>query len=163
LVREARTTIRQEIADNKADLDRALAQVPKMRKSQEAELKVVEDEIDHHKSGVHSLHLTYGVVEFRESSWETAKVTAAISYMDYAEVQRYAETYALQRRLDSLQNEMLSSFILSMPPPDISRASTQELLGTKEHILTTMAYLRTSESIARSLSERYGEVLKAND
>lgn len=163
LVAEARSTIRHEVADNKTELDGALAKVPEVLKSQEAELRVVEEEIQHHNAGVHNLNLTFGVVELRDSSWETARSTAAISYMDYAEVQRYSAVYALQRRLDSLQNEMLSSFILSVPPQDISHASSQELLGMKERILRAMAYLRVSESIAHSLSQQYAEVLKAKD
>src|SRR5262249_61472351 len=127
LVREARTNIAHEIADNKRDLDGALAKASEVEQSQRTALQFVEEQLAHRKSGTRTLDLSYGIVELRRSSWETAQATRAVSYMEYAEVKRYSELYGLQKRLDTLQDQLLNNFILALPPQDLAKAGDAKL------------------------------------
>lgn len=159
LVHEARANITREIQDNKADLDSALSNAPAVEKSEEEALHFIEDLIAHQKTEVHALNLSYGIVELHRSSWDTAQTTGAVSYMKYDEVKRYAEVYALQSRLDSLQDQLLNNFIVSLPREDPSHASAPELQDLKHGIQRNLAYLHAGESIAKSLSGKYAQVL----
>ena len=159
LAQEARSNITREIADNKKQIDDALASASRVEAGQTALLELINARLEHRSSGAQTLSVSYGVVDLRSSSWETAQATGAFSYMDYGEIKRYAEVYTAQRRLDTVQDQLLNSFIVGMPPEDVRRASDTELRGLKNGILRTLAYLHAAESIARQLSEQYGKVL----
>ena len=159
LVREARANVMREIRDNKTHLDNALARAGEVEQSQRAALQVVDDALAHRKNNTTSLTLSYGIVELHSSSWETAQATGAVGFMEYAEVKRFAELYSLQKRLDSVQDQLLNNFIVSLPPEDPAKASEPELREMKQGIQRTLAYLHAGESIAKGLSDQYAKVL----
>ena len=158
MVRAAESNISREIRDNKQILDNALQQAHQVEESQQQALHLVNDLLAHKKSNIHKLNLSYGIVQLSAASWETAQATAATGYMEYGQVEKYAEIYDLQRRLDMVLGQLLDSFI-TLTVQDPSAASEAELRDLKQHIVRTLSYLHAAESIAKGLSDDYGRAL----
>lgn len=108
---------------------------------------------------VHNISLTYGIVDLRATSWETARTTGATSYMDYSEVKTLDAVYELQQRVNRIQDDLLATFMIAVPHQDPFELTDAELLTGKQNLQRTLAYLNTGESIARALSAEYGKAL----
>ena len=51
----------------------------------------------------------------QDSAWRTASSTGALSYMDYAEVERFSDAYKEQDQLETMEKQTLDDYLMLMP------------------------------------------------
>jgi len=122
LVREARENIAQEIRDNQKNLAKELAVLPQEESQLEGLISVVGD-LEHGRASKPD-KMVWSVTRLSDSSWNTAFSTGAVAHMDYDEVRRYSQLYALQQMFNSTMDHYLESrrdmyaFLTRMQLPD---------------------------------------------
>jgi hypothetical protein len=161
LVGEARANLTREIQDNKKSLGDALQHAPEVQQNLQQALALIEARRKHEKPAAGNMNLSYGIVELSSATWDTARATGAMAYMDYAEAKKYSEVYELQQRLNRIQDDLLANFITSLPPQGPSEISPAELLAAKQSLLRTLAYLKAGEDVARGLIREYSKATSA--
>ena len=107
LVREARENIAQEIRDNQKNLAKELAVLPQEEGQLERLMGVVGD-LEHGRASKPD-KMVWSVTRLSDSSWNTAFSTGAVAHMDYDEVRRYSQLYALQQMFNSTMDHYLES------------------------------------------------------
>ena len=108
LVREARENIAQEIRDNQQSLTKEMGALPKEEEQLEKLLKVLSEE-EKGGSAKPEQRLVWTVTRLNDSSWNTAFSTGAVGHMDYDEVRRYSQIYALQQMFNRSMDHYLES------------------------------------------------------
>jgi hypothetical protein len=110
LVREARATMREEIQHNSGEMKDAVGkldqQAAAMKKNIAALTRILENPKDKEAQDA-SISADFSVIGLRETAWKTAQTTGALSFMPYAEAQRYSEVYGSQQDFLDQQNKIL--------------------------------------------------------
>lgn len=83
LVREARETISRELADNRKEVDIALAGLDARKKNLDTALRFANELLNTKKSDVHEIKLEFNIAELGVSSWQSAETTGALGHMEY--------------------------------------------------------------------------------
>lgn len=108
LVNEARTAIAAEIAANTSDLSGRLPALVKLQEDLATVSQLVNDILNNGRTNIDTFGYELPLSRLDRASWESAERTGALSYMDYAEVRRYSELYALQDIVDDRQRDLLA-------------------------------------------------------
>ena len=153
LVREARDTIALEIADNRKEVDIALAGLDERKKNLETALQLANELLNAKKSDVHEIKLESNIAELGASSWQSAERTGALGHMDYAEVQRYSRIYALQdlyadHQRRSLERLAAALAILSNGDPHQARGQRSGSISPTRHGVARRSLASTNRSDA---------------
>jgi hypothetical protein len=110
LVREARETMREEIQHNSSEMKDALGkldqQTATMKKNIETLTRIQENPKDKEAQNA-SISADFSVVGLRDTAWKTAQTTGALSFMPYAESQRYSNVYGSQQDFLNQQDKIL--------------------------------------------------------
>jgi hypothetical protein len=110
LVREARETMREEIQHNSDQMKDALGNLDKqaatMKKNIEILTRIQENPKDKEAQNA-SINADFSVVGLRDTAWKTAETTGALSFMPYAESQRYSNVYGSQKDFLDQQDKIL--------------------------------------------------------
>jgi hypothetical protein len=164
LVRDARATIAREIADNRDDLDKTLANYDADARALEQAIKFATDMLTTRTTKVNQLRLHINLADLSSTSWRTAERTGALSHMDYAEVQKYSKLYDLQDLFVEQQRSMVSRLaaataILSSDF-DADNPNPKDLETFREQVMLMRAALKVQEEFARRLAENYAEGVK---
>jgi hypothetical protein len=110
LVREARETMREEIEHNSGTMKDALGNLDKqaaaMKKNIEILTRIQENPKDKEAQNA-SINADFSVVGLRDTAWKTAETTGALSFMPYAESQRYSNVYGSQKDFLDQQEKIL--------------------------------------------------------
>jgi hypothetical protein len=110
LVQEARETMREEIQHNSDQMKDALGKLDQqqatMKKNMETLTRIQENPKDKAAQNA-SISADFSVVGLRETAWKTAQTTGALSFMPYAESQRYSNVYGSQQDFLDQQNKIL--------------------------------------------------------
>ena len=96
LAAEARETVMNEIRFNKKELDTQIVLLPKYGSNALEVLNFISDLLDHGKSDVHGMRITFSQARLRSTSWTTAQTLGAVVFMPYADVEKYAAIYRRQ-------------------------------------------------------------------
>lgn len=107
LARDARENIAQEIRANQQDLLRQLNALPAEEKRLDMILSMVDD-VQHGRAPKPIGDFMWTGVLLRDSAWNATSFTGAIAFMDYDEVKRYSELYAVQRIYNSTTERNLT-------------------------------------------------------
>jgi hypothetical protein len=163
LVEQARATIRQEIQDNHKDLAAELGGVDARRGDLQNALRLADDLLVTGKSTVHSVKLEMTLASLDSTGWHTAERTGALGYMDYVEVKKYAEVYALQDLFVSQQQRAMQGLtgalaIIALGDP--YKAKARDLESFRTHVLETIAELKTEELLGVQLLKGYEKALQ---
>jgi hypothetical protein len=116
--KEAEAMIRQEIQENRqavmdgaqalkdeiAGMTKALDMLDAMSAGQKFPKGTIKEE---------ELHFRQGPMQ--DSAWRTAGSTGALSYMDYAEVEKFSQAYKEQDELQATSEQALNDYLLLMP------------------------------------------------
>jgi hypothetical protein len=165
LVREARENLLREVRDNRRGVENTLKQIPTHLKEGEDMLAVIAELQAHKPAKGHTLSLTYSMNILNVASWHTAQTTGALAYMDYKEVQKYADIYAVQEQYNRWQEQLLASVtpaLAVMLQDDPAKASPHELETLKQATLTIRSQLYIQQDIGKGLSGLYDKALKAD-
>ena len=106
LAEDARTSLRQEIVRNLADMKDAQAGEMKWREEVDNDLKTlhgIQDHPDDPDAQHASLSVNFHAIDLRDTAWRTAQTTGALAYMPYEEAQRYSEIYQSQEQFLATQ------------------------------------------------------------
>jgi hypothetical protein len=114
LVAEARANIRQEIEDNHVSAQKDLGLLQQNIDLEKANIKAIHGLQDHPKTFHGSVRNTMSFNSMENAAWLTARDTGALSFMPYAEVQKYADLYMLEdlvnsRAISTGQNDFLAA------------------------------------------------------
>jgi hypothetical protein len=159
LVSEAKENLRQEILDNKREIDKALGGYPNLKQNEEAAIQFIAD-LQAHRAKGRTLNYSYYFGLLSGTSWSTAQAAGAVAYMQYRDVQRYASIYDKQRKFDALQDRMSESVIAAIPADDVRNSNPRELRDWKQRVQTSLTYLSNLEGMARSLRNEYDGALR---
>jgi hypothetical protein len=161
LVREARENIAQEIRDNQRSLTQEMTALPTEEQQLEKLLSVVKAE-ERGGAATPDQHLVWTVTRLSDSSWNTASSTGAVGHMNYDEVRRYSELYALQHMFNSSMDRYLESrrdmysFLTRVNLPD--KPSATEFEDGKRAISSEMVTGQFLREIGEALNSGYAKV-----
>ncbi len=110
LVREARETMRAEIQHNADEMKDAVVSVEKqqaaMQKNIDVLTRILENPTDK-KAQNANIDAGFGTVGLHDTAWKTAQTTGALTFMPYAEAQRYSDVYGTQEDFLKEQDKIL--------------------------------------------------------
>jgi hypothetical protein len=110
LVKEARATLREEIQSNSDSMTGAVAKLDTEDKAIANNIdtltKLLRDPKDKSVQDV-NIAADFSIVDLKETAWKTAQTTGALTYMPYAEAQRYASVYRAQQSFLDRQDKIL--------------------------------------------------------
>jgi hypothetical protein len=110
LVREARETMREEIQHNSDQMKDAVLKLDQqtalMKKNIETLTRIQENPKDKAAQDA-QINADFSIVGLRETAWKTAQTTGALSFMPYAEAQRYSDVYGTQKEFLDQQDKIL--------------------------------------------------------
>jgi hypothetical protein len=166
LKKDADAKLRQEILENAKEI----ALVHNANASEQANLNKIVDFLNARKNNqpydIRQLRLDFTVGDLKSASWKTAAATGALGFMEYDQVQRYADVYQLQDKYSALQDQTIDEFLQlqsyliygfdaeKITPADAGPAE----LDTRR----TLAHLTAMDQVGTALATEYGAVLKSN-
>jgi hypothetical protein len=166
LKKDADTKLRQEIRDN----GKELALIHNANATEQVNLKRIIDFLNARKKNqpydTRQIRLDFTMGDLKSASWKTAAATGALGFMDYDQVQRYADVYQLQDKYSALQDQTIDEFlqlqsyvIYGFDPEKITPADA----GSAElETRRTLARLTAMDQVGTALATEYDAVLKGN-
>jgi hypothetical protein len=166
LKKDADTKLRQEIRDNAKEM----ALIHNATATEQANLVRIVDFMNARKKNqfydIHQIRLDFTLGDLKSASWKTAAATGALGFMDYDQVQRYADVYQLQDKYSALQDQTIDEFlqlqsyvIYGFDPEKITPADA----GPAElDARRTLVRLTAMDQVGTALAKEYDEVLKSN-
>jgi hypothetical protein len=158
LVREARRMIALEIDDNRRELSGELGAVEQRRQDLGQAFRLADELLTVRKSDVQQFTLGVTLSSLGAASWHTAERTGALGYMEYEEVKRYSEIYALQELFAAQQRRVMQSLSGALPISalgDPHKAQVKDLEAFRTHVLETLGELAAEEQLGRQLLKGY--------
>ena len=168
LVREARENIRSEITDNRKEVEGAIDTIHKEQaemKQDVAALVVLRKDL--RTQGLR-VTLAFSTVSLPSASWNTARDTGALGYMDYPEVKSYAQLYDLQTLFANQTVRVTGAYtrsfsLMSAFDADVKASNAiqkQDVDAALQNVLAVQAELLVYEATAKELDKNYAEVLQ---
>jgi hypothetical protein len=163
---EARENMLSEIRDNKKELDGNLARLSDAQKERERDMSVVTQLLAHKKLENVTMSVNFNSATLNTASWTTASTIGALSYMDYAEVKRFAEVYKLQALFERLQEDEIKSVqtqfgALSGLSEGPEKVPENDLREIKQGLQQSDAAIKVMAQIGKALSDEYAKTLAA--
>ena len=110
LVNEARETMHDEIEHNSKTMDGEVETLNKQKAALEKNLDTLTRILENPKDKAAqdtSIDASYNMTSLRDTAWKTAQTTGALSFMPYAESQRYSNVYGSQQDFLNQQDKIL--------------------------------------------------------
>jgi hypothetical protein len=162
LVREARSTIEREIADNRRHIEGELAAMAGRKRDVDTSLQLVNDLLTTKKSEIRQMNLGFAFGELSSASWQTAERTGALAHMEYAEVQEYSGLYGAQTVYVGRQQRLFDRLAeaLAFAHSDPQQLPARDLEALRQHLLGLQADFTILEQLGQQLRDAYGKVLE---
>src|SRR5215469_12462073 len=109
--REAETTIRQEMQDNREHLAKADTAIKSEIEAMSAALGYLQARTQGKDAPTAGISLGFSMIHLQNAGWRTANATGVVQYMNYADVQKLAEAYDTQEVFNGLQSQTLDNFL----------------------------------------------------
>jgi hypothetical protein len=162
LVREARENIFQEMRDNRQSLLTHLNAIPG-EISHLNELLAVVNSAKNGRPGVESEEFHWTTPLLTDSSWTAASSTGATSFMDYAEVKRYSQVYAVQNLYFTMMDRNIERrgemFVFLTRIQAEGKLPDDEVESGKRTIVSEILTLNMLRELDSDLNERYSRIL----
>ena len=162
LAAEARETILNETRLDKTELDTQITRLPKFRTDAIEVLEFVTDMLERGKSDRHNLHLAFSDAPLRSTSWTTAQTIGAVSFMSYADVEKYASVYTrqadylvAQKRTEDVGVGAFSVFARNK----LEKLSHTELEAERARLMNLISALTFEMQMAGRLDRSYDTLL----
>jgi len=172
LVREARENIAAEIQDNRKELQKTLDRFDSMYRH----LENAADKVDamgaawdpataaalfDARGGPDNVMYRWYVADLRDASHSTAQSTGALSYMDYAEVKKYADVYGFQsdylRGQTAAANAAIESASLGLVL--LKKPAPSDVDGVRRQLRLAMGNMMMERTLAMQLMRSYERAL----
>jgi len=162
LVRDARENIFQEMRDNRQSVLMHLNAIPG-EISHLNELLAVVNSPKNGRPGMESEEFHWTTPLLSDSSWTAASSTGATSFMDYAEVKRYSQVYAVQNLYSSTMDRNIERrsemFVFLTRIQAGGKLPDDEVESGKRTIVSEILTLNMLRELDNSLNERYSRIL----
>lgn len=164
LVDQARATIRREVEANLEELAGFPDNIKRSTSELENAMRFADDLLNKGKTDIHNLRLNFNLATLNASGWQTAERTGALAHMDYDEVQKYSELYAMQQLFDEQQRKAVdlvataSALVASSFDP--TTAKTADLAEFRRRVMLLQANLFVTEQLGQQLTKGYREFLQ---
>lgn len=112
---EAETLIRREIQNNLKDLHEGTPGLIAELHQMSAVLKTLEARTQSQPGTLHDSDFVFREGPMQDAAWRTASSTGALSYMDYAEVERFSDAYKEQALLQAMEERALEDYLQLLP------------------------------------------------
>jgi hypothetical protein len=112
---EAETLIRQEIQSNLSKLQAAGPEVFAERTQMTRVLATLEARTQAQAGTLQESDFVFHEEPIQDAAWRTAGSTGVLSYMDYAEVERFSDAYKEQALLQTMEEQALEDYLELMP------------------------------------------------
>jgi hypothetical protein len=109
LVKEARTTMREEIEHNAKALTGASKTIAEERLNISTDMDLLTKILEHPQDKTlqdAALTARYNIQSLNEAAWKTAQMTGALAYMPYKDSQTYTDIYESQRAFLASQEKI---------------------------------------------------------
>jgi hypothetical protein len=110
LVNEARATLREEIEHNSKVVEGAVEDVHKTKSEIQKNMNIltrIQVNPKDQESDGPGINASFSNKSLEETAWRTAQTTGALSYMPYAEAQKYADIYQSQDAFLAAQDKIV--------------------------------------------------------
>jgi hypothetical protein len=111
----AETQIREEVQANLAKLRDGGAEVLAERAGIMKVMRTLEARAQGKPETLHESDFSFRESPIEDAAWRTASSTGVLSYMDYAEVERFSEAYKEQELLQTMEEKALDDYLQLMP------------------------------------------------
>jgi hypothetical protein len=166
LAENARANILSELHDNGRSLDAHLKNVGKLKEEHRHTLAVLDMLIARKPVSEFSMNLSFNLPTLLSTSWDTARSTGALAYMNYSDVKRLAGVYDTQQALLKIQDEVsraaTAALGMILATKDPAKLSSAELIEAKRSVQYSLTELTIWEQVASQLSKAYAAVLKGD-
>lgn len=163
LVDEAQAALAAEVARNAQELGAALVTLDAMKGMLATTREFVDDILNTGRTNVDSLDLGVQLPNLNHAGWNSAERSGALGYMQYAEVTRYAELYALQQRVEDSQRDLLLrlaqlGIIVNALESGDPEGYMQDLQASRRDVAAFQAALALHAALAGQLAEAYRQL-----
>jgi hypothetical protein len=163
LVREATATLAREIADNRAALERHLAEAGTREKDADNALQLTRELLATRKSNINQFSLTFHLSTLSSAAWQTAERTGAVAHMEYPDVQKYAKLYNVQALYEGEQRRVMAQVVGALSSiatgVDPHEADPADLERFRQQLLAVRGALIVDKQLGESLLRAYKETL----
>jgi len=168
LVHEAQESLHAEIESNAKGLQAVADDIHKQQATLKQDAGVLKYIIKNGKPPEHdAMSIDFHITSFDSVSWRTAQSTGALSYMSYADAQKYSEIYYTQDQLTVAEQQAARDAILSLAPmmneadhgdpPSVQTATT-----IKDRIEVLQGQLLLIDALVTGLDKDYKKFLAAH-
>jgi hypothetical protein len=163
LKHQAEETIRLELQANQNDLKAVLKAIPDEMQM----LQSIQTYLQAKAAGQPMTpgRMQTGIVQMtpQNAAWNTASATGALSYMDYAEVQRFSSAYSLQAKMERFQDQAIGPLLgitAALGTSDPSKMTPTQAEDALKEVRLSMAHLSATAGLAQDVNKVYNEALK---
>ena len=110
LVREARATMREEIEGNTKHMDEAVKDLSDQKTAIDGNIKILTTILRDPKdkdAQDSNIKANFSIVSLEDTAWKTAQTTGALTFMPYAEAEKYSSVYGTQHDFLAQQDKIL--------------------------------------------------------
>jgi hypothetical protein len=162
--REAEATIRREIQQNRDDLVKAQAGIKVELKGMVDVLDFLEARSNGQPGDPQGLNLNFREGPLQDSAWRTAASTGVLSYMEYADVQKYALAYKEQDLFEAMQQQTLDEYLqldsYVVKGFDPKTLSADNVKAALPDVRRALAHLGGMLDVSRGALMAYDDALK---
>jgi len=163
---QAKESILNEIRDNKRELDRTQVGVRQNGDKMRHTLETVRLYLAHKPPAHGEMYILANVASLNSTSWTTATATGTLSYLGYADAQKFAGVYGVQALFERTQEEEMrtASAALALAqfgPGGPGTASDDQLRSLERGVMNCLAGITVWNQVAASLGRAYDRILKA--
>lgn len=164
LLRQAHSTIAEEITANKRELDGVLSTYSTHRSRFEAAITFADQLLATKTTAVNQLDFGFELAELSSAAWRTSERTGALSHMGYDEVKKYSMLYDFQEFFSAQQlkiaEHVTSATALFSSGFEPEKATARDLEVFRQHMVELRGLLTVQEQLAKRLAEKYLETQK---
>ena len=161
--KEAEANIRQELRQNRELLQAAAPRVNDENK----QMLVLLAALEAHVGGApmpaaDQIKVGFNETPIPDAAWRTASTTGVLDYMEYEEVERFADAYKQQDMLQTAEENALNDYLEFIPilhfhGKDLTPEQAREALPTVRHAI---AHLTGMLALGQGTLSAYDEALK---
>jgi hypothetical protein len=122
--KESESLIRQEIESNRNELMQGTPGLKTELTGMHVVLSALDKIASGQKADLEQKELQFSDGPLQDSAWRTASSTGTLSYMDYAEVEKFADAYKEQGMLETMEEKTLDDYLELEPILHIDGSTT---------------------------------------
>lgn len=161
---EAETQIRGEIQSNLEKLHDAAPGVYAERSQMMNVLQTLQARTQGQPGTLNESDFAFHESPIQDAAWRTAASTGVLSYMDYAEVERFSEAYKEQELLQTMEEQGLDDYLQLVPilavhqgEKEVSQEAARDALP---YVRKVVAHLNGMVAVGTGTAGAYEDALK---